>query len=102
MATSQSTICTVPASHPSLAGHFPGDPLVPGVVLLDRVLSVLADWLPGRSVTALTQVKFLFPLRPRQPFTVRLDQSGPNRIRFECSWNGRRLAMGYLTLDPCP
>ena len=31
----------VAPDHPSLPGHFPGRPLVPGVVLLDRVLEAI-------------------------------------------------------------
>ena len=32
------------ADHPSLPGHFPGAPLVPGVVILDEVLEALIEW----------------------------------------------------------
>ena len=32
------------ADHPSLPGHFPGAPLVPGVVILDEVVAALAEW----------------------------------------------------------
>ena len=32
------------ANHPSLPGHFPGAPLVPGVVILDEVIAALAEW----------------------------------------------------------
>jgi 3-hydroxyacyl-[acyl-carrier-protein] dehydratase len=89
----------VPHTHPSLAGHFPGDPIVPGVVLLDRVLAVLGEWLPGRAVVGLTQAKFLLPLKPDEQFTILLTRRVSERIQFECHLNGRRLAAGLLTLE---
>lgn len=53
----------VPATHPALAGHFPGNPVVPGVLLLDQVLHALTQS-TGRSVTRLRQVKFMSVLLP--------------------------------------
>lgn len=49
---------SVPADHPSLPGHFPGNPVVPGVLLLDHVLHAL-EQSTGRSVARLQQVKFV-------------------------------------------
>ena len=33
---------TVPLDHPAFAGHFPGKPILPGVVLLDVALQTIA------------------------------------------------------------
>jgi 3-hydroxyacyl-[acyl-carrier-protein] dehydratase len=69
----------VPADHPALAGHFPGRPIVPGVVLLDRVL-LLAQELLGEPPAGwqINQVKFLKPCAPLDllHFELRLAPSG--------------------------
>jgi 3-hydroxyacyl-[acyl-carrier-protein] dehydratase len=53
----------VPPDHPSLAGHFPGKPIVPGVLLLDEALAALAR-ASGQSLSRLQQVKFVAALLP--------------------------------------
>jgi 3-hydroxyacyl-[acyl-carrier-protein] dehydratase len=53
----------VAIDHPSLPGHFPGRPLVPGVLLLDHVLQALSR-LTGHDVSGLRQVKFMSALLP--------------------------------------
>src|SRR4029077_10218443 len=64
-------ICrAIPADHPSLAGHFPDAPVVPGVVILAEVTAALAEWRPGWQLTGVPAVKFLLPLKPEQSFTV--------------------------------
>jgi len=89
----------IAADHPSLAGHFPGAPITPGVVILDEVLQALTDQWPDRRPIGMPVVKFLAPLRPEQSFTIRLTESGLLRIRFECIQNdGALLAQGSLLL----
>jgi len=60
----------IPADHPSLAGHFPGAPVVPGVVILDEIAAALAEWRPGWQLTSVRAVKFLLPLKPERSFTI--------------------------------
>lgn len=33
----------MPADHPAFDGHFPGNPILPGVVLLDQVVALVVD-----------------------------------------------------------
>ena len=74
----------IDAAHPALAGHFPGNPVVPGVVLLDRVLDAAQRHLGLRVDTLrLPQVKFLQPLLPDQSAEIVLDMTGPDKIEFE-------------------
>jgi len=89
----------IAADHPSLAGHFPGDPIVPGVVILYEVARAFEEWRPGRRVIGMPAVKFLAPLRPEQPFAVRFGEPGSDRVRFECVRDGGQpLARGVLLL----
>jgi len=46
----------VPSAHPALPGHFPGNPIVPGVVLLDRVAAALEK--NGSRLARIGVVKF--------------------------------------------
>lgn len=59
----------IPPDHPALAGHFPGNPIVPGVVLLDAVLRAA-----GLGRARLPSVKFHAPLRPGEEFTIRIEK----------------------------
>lgn len=80
----------IAADHPSLPGHFPGRPLVPGVVVLDRVLEAIeADAGIVLGALQLPQVKFLHPLLPDEVARVELDGGAP-RWRFKV-WRGDTL-----------
>ena len=45
--------------HPCLEGHFPGRPIVPGVILLDRIAALL-----GVVPSGFAAVRFSHPVRP--------------------------------------
>jgi len=69
---------TVPAEHPCLPGHFPGRPVVPGVVLLDRVME--AAGLAGAA--RLPAAKFLRPVLPGEEVAVELRPLAGGRLGF--------------------
>jgi 3-hydroxyacyl-[acyl-carrier-protein] dehydratase len=84
----------VAADHPALPGHFPGAPVVPGVVLLDCVVAVVQRvW--RMQVSGLPQVKFLRPLPPGQPvqLTIECDAAG---MRFHIVEGTHSVASGLI------
>jgi 3-hydroxymyristoyl/3-hydroxydecanoyl-(acyl carrier protein) dehydratase len=83
----------IPADHPSLAGHFPGEPVVPGVVVLDHVLAQLA-W-PMGAPRRLAWVKFTRALLPEQAATATLSQDAAG-WRFTVARGGDVLVQGML------
>lgn len=89
----------IPADHPSLAGHFPDAPIVPGVVVLDAVVSAVAEWQKGSWLRGIRFVKFLAPIEPGQSFIIALDapETG-NEIDFCCRMHGRVVVEGRLEI----
>lgn len=85
----------IAADHPALPGHFPGNPVVPGVVLLERVAAALRGWRGANVVTL--DVKFLQPLLPDQDARIELSADAARGVRFAVTRaDGAVLARGTL------
>lgn len=89
--------------HPALPGHFPGRPIVPGVVILDRVLDAIEAAHGPLGALRLPQVKFLRPLLPGQAARIAIEEiasPGPgapaSRWRFRVECEGQLLASGEV------
>jgi 3-hydroxyacyl-[acyl-carrier-protein] dehydratase len=89
------------ADHPSLPGHFPSAPLVPGVVILDEVLEALIEWREKSQLTAIRTVKFLTPLKPEQPFTISFSATNESagEVDFYCRAEDRVIVKGRLKVS---
>jgi len=90
----------IATNHASLAGHFPGNPVVPGVVVLDEILSAVGRF-AGRpvQVTGLPSVKFLAPLAPGEEFEIVFEDRGAGRAGFEVHRGAEKIAEGVLTYE---
>lgn len=88
---------TIDADHPALPGHFPGYPVVPGVVILSHVLAAVRAQ-PGLShIVGIRRLKFLRQVAPGQTLRIVIDSpkpqaEKPERVGFEC-WSGDALVL---------
>lgn len=86
--------------HPALPGHFPGNPIVPGVVLLDHVIEAARLALaPGSLVCRIPWVKFLEPLLPGQQVMLGVEFVSAGEARFTCRSGAARVAEGVLAIE---
>jgi 3-hydroxyacyl-[acyl-carrier-protein] dehydratase len=88
------------ADHPSLPGHFPGHPIVPGVVLLDAVRVAALQALTPGVLVALPMIKFLQPVLPDQPFEIVLQPGADGRVAFRIEVGAVVAVQGSLRFTP--
>ena len=69
--------------HLTAAGHFPGNPIIPGVILLDEVLHAVAG-AGGVERWIIRSAKFLQPVRPGEAIMIQWEPDLEGQIRFEC------------------
>lgn len=74
---------SIPQNHPSIPGHFPGNPIVPGVLLLARVMAY-AQSQANHPLEhfALLNVKFLAAVAPGDKLNVTFSEANTNGLTF--------------------
>lgn len=86
--------------HPAAAGHFPGNPIMPGAVLLCDIAAAIVAAYPGEVCRQVVSAKFLHPVWPGETITVSWERSGDVRFRAYRSDVGTDVITGALRLGP--
>ena len=86
----------IPQDHPSLPGHFPGQPIVPGVVVLDCAMAVLLRDRPTARLAGFDEVKFVALVSPGAEVCI----SGRNGAHRQSRQSRRRLRRSRAAAAP--
>lgn len=92
----------IATDHPAFAGHFPGQPLLPGVVLLAEVMEAarLQPALAQRvGAGSFSNAKFLSPVRPGSTLQIEL-QWDDSALHFQVHCANAVAAKGQWAWEP--
>jgi 3-hydroxyacyl-[acyl-carrier-protein] dehydratase len=90
----------VSLDHPAIPGHFPGNPVVPGVLILNELIEAASRWLgPDVRIRRLRQAKFLTPLRPGEEAVIELARIGRS-LQFNVRRGPLVIAKGAFGIEP--
>jgi 3-hydroxymyristoyl/3-hydroxydecanoyl-(acyl carrier protein) dehydratase len=83
-------------------GHFPGDPLLPGVVQVDWACRLGQEAFgPLGRFTGLDQIKFLEPIRPSDDLELALTRV-PGKLRFQYLGSRVKMSSGTILFATAP
>jgi 3-hydroxymyristoyl/3-hydroxydecanoyl-(acyl carrier protein) dehydratase len=84
--------------HPTGAGHFPGNPIIPGALLLAEVLRCI-EQTEGADYTScnVKAAKFLHPARPGDTVQIVYTRSERGTIEFQCDVAGTKVLTGAVS-----
>lgn len=100
------------ASDPMFAGHFPGNPIVPGVILTEALAQAAGiaaasghseNQRPLFLLSAIRTMKFLQPVRPEEQIDLRAEKIAATeallQFKVTASVDGATVAEGQLVLS---
>lgn len=85
--------------HPSLSGHFPDNPIVPGAVILDEALAVIGAHGENR-ISAILRAKFTAPLPVDTPCHVEVSPRDDGKLAISCLAEGVQILSAIVMCGP--
>ena len=88
----------IAADHPTGAGHFPGNPIIPGALLLAEILNTIAraEGVCLKSCNV-KSAKFQHPVRPGDSVDIAYAYSAQGVIDFKCTVAGTAVMSGVIS-----
>ncbi len=91
---------TFALDHPTAPGHFPGNSIIPGALLLSETLRLIEqslglDFAQGQPVSA----KFLHPVRPGETVSIEFSELTAGSLKFTCTVGAISVLTGTVTRE---
>ena len=87
----------IASNHPALDGHFPGDPIVPGALILCEVLRAARQAMGGDFLpVAIPLARFHAPLRPGEPFVCTIERVDAETFKYQLKREATLIASGTM------
>jgi len=84
------------ADHPTGEGHFAGNPIIPGALLLAEVSRSIENAI-GQRFDQVAMAKFQHPVRPGDTVDIEYSPSRQGGMNFQCSVSGVLVMSGTLS-----
>ncbi len=86
-------------NHPTAAGHFPSDPIIPGALLLDAVIESIGRIGARCGTPVIRATKYLRPVRPGDDCHLHWQQAADGTVSFECRQGDTVAVTGSLVFE---
>jgi len=90
-----------PPDHAAAQGHFPGNPVIPGALLLSEALRAIETSL-GKNLCPyqIRSAKFFHPVRPGERVSIDFSGCDEKRISFSCKVGATTVLAGEIVCEP--
>ncbi len=88
------------SDHAAAQGHFPGNPIIPGALLLSEALRAIETSL-GKNLCPyqIRSAKFIRPVRPGERVSIDFSRRGEKRISFSCKVGTATVLAGEVVCE---
>ena len=89
------------SDHAAAQGHFPGNPIIPGALLLSEALRAIESSL-GRDLCPyqIRSAKFIRPVRPGERVSIDFSRRDEKRISVSCKVGATTVLAGEVVREP--